>query len=503
MNCVCGHPEKDHALGSRCRVPDCPCELFRPGDTLGTTLRRAKWVGLLGRGRPRWGGPSAAALLTLIALLIAVSGLVGAAEDPPPPASLARVAAAARAASIVIRMPGAVGGDAATDEWPDLTPLDEEPELFDLLTTREEHVLAPGVIVDPRGFALTSARAVRAAPAFEVVLLDGTPVKAELLALDRRTDVAVLKLEPDGASLPYLPLGDSNRVNVGEWVIAVGAPMGLEGTVTAGVVTATPAHAGPSPGTGFLQTDAAMGTGYAGGPIVSLGGEIVGLGTTLSSEGIAYAQPSRSVRKIYLELLEKGRVSRPWLGVTAQTLSPELARALGAPDAAGVVVVDAHPGSPGGRAGLRSGDVVVTVDTTPISSRAQLERVIGTRSPGRVVTLGVRRAVRELTVRVKLGEEPDDWALPPALVRARRLLGFDARPIAPTLGVRVAYVEPASPAARTGIAAGDVIREIDRHPIRAMADLQAAVRTLEPRMPVAMLVQRADVALYVVVVPGP
>jgi S1-C subfamily serine protease len=277
--------------------------------------------------------------------------------------------------------------------------------------------------------------------------------------------------------------------------------MGLEGTVTAGVVTATPAPASPSPLAGFIQTDAAMGSGNAGAPLVNLGGEVVGLGTLLTGGGIAYAHPSTSVRKVFLELLEKGRVSRPWLGVTAQTLSAELARALGARDSAGVLVVDALPESPGAAAGLRSGDVVVTVDTARVSSRAQLDRLIAARRPGRLITLGVRRAAREFTVRVRLGEEPDEWQLPPALARANRLLGLEARPITPTLGVRAARIERASPAARAGIEAGDVIREVNRHPIRTMADFQAAVRTIDPRAPVPMLVQRGDVALYVALAP--
>jgi serine protease Do len=301
--------------------------------------------------------------------------------------------------------------------------------------------------------------------------------------------------------MSYLPLGDSDRVEAGDWVIAVGAPMGLEGTVTAGIVTAAPSPASPGPLAGFLQTDAAMGLGNAGGPVVSLAGEVVGLSTLLSGHGIAYVRPAATVRRVYLELLEKGRVSRPWLGVDTQGLTAELARALGARDEAGVLVADVHPEGPGAEAGLRSGDIVVALDATPVCSRAQLERAVGAWTPGRLVTLSVRRAGREIRLPARLGEEPDEWQLPPALVRARRLLGIEARPITPTMGVRAARVDSRSPAGRAGLVAGDVIREIDRRPIRTMADFQAAARSLDPTRPVLMQIQRGEVAVYVALDP--
>lgn len=493
MSCVCGHPEQDHVLGGRCRVPDCPCEQFRPGDTIR-----------LGHRRPGWGGGSAPRWLTLlVGLLLALPGLAGAAERPAPPASFARVAAGARAATIVLRAPYAGGSvvGPAEDEAPDMAPLDEESELFEPLAEREQRTLASGVVVDPRGFALTRARAVLLTPGFEVFLVDGTRVEATVLAVDRRTDVAVLKLDNGGVAMPYLPLGDSDRVQAGDWVIAVGAPMGLEGTVTAGVVTAVPTPASPAPLAGFLQTDAATALGNAGGPVVSLAGEVVGLSTLLSGNGITYVRPSATVRRVYLELLEKGRVSRPWLGVDTQGLTAELARALGARDEAGVLVADVHPEGPAAEAGLRSGDIVVALDATSVSSRAQLERAVGTRTPGRPVTLSVRRAARELRLAVRLGEEPDEWQLPPALARARRLLGIEARSITPTMGVRAARVDPGSPAGRAGLVAGDIIREIDRRPVRTMADFQAAARSLDPKIPVLMQIQRGEVAVYVALTP--
>lgn len=507
MSCICGHPERDHVQGSRCRVPDCPCELFRPGDTIARPASAGGEPRQPGHRGPGWGGASAPRWLALsFALLLTLPDLTGAAEATAPPASFARVAAAARAATIVLRASDAGGGGVAgpiDDGGPDMGALDEDSPLFETLADREERTVASGIVVDPRGFALTSARAVLLAPGFEVFLVDGTRMKARLLALDRRTDVAVLELDNGGVAMPHLPLGDSDRVEAGDWVIVVGAPMGLDGTVTAGIITATPAPASLSPLAAFLQTDASsVGLGNAGGAVVSLAGEVVGLSTLLSDNGIAYVRPSATVRRVYLELMEKGRVSRPWLGAVTQRLTADLARALGARDQAGILVADVHPEGPGADAGLRSGDIVVAVDATPVSSRAQLERAVGARAPGRLVTLSVRRAARELRLAVRLGEEPDEWQLPPALARARRLLGFAARPLTPTLGVRATDVDPRGPAGRAGLVAGDIIREIDRRPIRTMAEFQAAVQSLAPETPVLLQIQRGEVAVYVTLAPG-
>jgi S1-C subfamily serine protease len=288
-------------------------------------------------------------------------------------------------------------------------------------------------------------------------------------------------------------------VEVGDWVIAVGAPSGLEGTVTAGIITATPTLESSSPLASFLQTDAAMGGGNAGGPIVALNGEIVGLSTLLSGEGIGYALPARIVRKVYLELLEKGRVSRPWLGVTMQSVTADLARVFGARAGVGVLIADVLPTSPAAGAGLRSGDIVVEVGGTAVSSRAQVERAISGLTPGGIVRLKAHRGALELVVSIKLGDEPDEWQVVPALARARRLLGIDVRPITPTMGAVVVNVDPLGPADVVGIELGDVIRELDRQPVGNIADFQAIARTLRAATEVLMLVQRADVALYVVV----
>jgi len=464
---------------------------------IGICSRRKKdRPAALRSSRPTWGGATAlrGVLTAVLALGIVATPLAppAAALDPigAPPASFSRPASAARAATIMLLAPD------GADETAALEPADR------FLALRER-ALGSGVIVDSAGLALTSARLVRLMPEFEVVSGDGTPLKASVLAVDARSDVAVLKLNGERQPFPALPFGDSDQVQPGDWVIAVGAPFGLVATVTAGVITATPARASDDPFRSLLQTDAVAGYGYAGAPIVNLRGEMVGLTTVLGGDDIGYAVPSRVARRVYLELLEKGRVSRPWLGVTTQSLSADLARALGAPDAAGVVITDALPGGPAARAGLRSGDIVLRLDAVPISSRAQLERAVSGLEPGRTAILAVRRARRVVRVSVVLAEEPSDASRAPGLVRADELLGIEASAITPTMGVAVATIDPGGPAASAGVEPGDVIREIDRRPIRSLAEFEAAVGPLRPGAPALMLVQRGTVALYVVVIARP
>jgi serine protease Do len=229
-----------------------------------------------------------------------------------------------------------------------------------------------------------------------------------------------------------------------------------------------------------------------------MSGEVVALGTVISGDGIGYALPARTVRKVYLDLLEKGRVSRPWLGATVQSLTADLARALGVSLEVGALVADVLPQSPAARAGLRSGDIVVEVGGRPVSSRAHVERAISRLAPGEIVRLKVRRNERELVTPVKLGEEPDDWEFLPALARAKWLLGVDIRPITPTMGAMVADVDPEGPGELAGIEPGDVLREVDRQPVRNITDFQAIARRLRAATGVLLLVQRDDVALYVV-----
>lgn len=518
MTCVCGHPDSDHGLTGECRVPDCPCEQFQPGYPIAPRARSvaSRVVGRdaissVGEIRPPHNAGSPLGRRRVLSLLLALALIGGpglslgdAAEPPTIPGSFAEVAATALAASFIIR---ASGPDAAGETGLSIqSALDADEDIqengwepLDRVAALRNRTVGTGVIIDRRGIALTSTRAMLRANPFEVVLMDGTPVNATVVGLDLRSDVTVLRLEGRGGFFPHLPLGDSERMQVGDWVISVGAPLGLEGTVAAGVITATPMPVSARPFGSYFQSDATMARGNAGGPLVNMSGELIGLGTVVVDGGDAYAIPSKTLRRIALDLLEKGRVSRPWLGATTQSLNAALARALRARDAAGALIADVVPEGPGAAAGLRPGDIVVGMGATRISSRLELERAVSALAPGDVVTLKLRRDGRALVVSATLGEEPGGLPLRPDAALAKRRLGIEVRPVNPTAGAVAKNIDLGSAAGRAGLKAGYVMREVNGRAIRSPEDFQAVARTLDPGAPVLLRVQRGDVLLYVVI----
>jgi S1-C subfamily serine protease len=450
-------------------------------------------------------------LVLALALTLACgadASLSQAAEPPTIPASFAEVAATALAASFVIRAAGdempvedslsiqsalGVEDDIQEDGW----------EPVDALAALRNRTVGAGVIIDPRGIALTSTRVMLRVREFEVVMMDGSPVNTTVVGLDLRSDVAVLKLEGRGAFFPHLPLGDSERARIGDWVLSVGAPLGLDGTVVAGVITAVPGRVGSAPFGSYIQSDAMMARGNAGGPLVNMNGELLGIGTLVAGDGSAHAIPAKILGRIARELIEKGRVSRPWLGTTTQSLSPRLARALGANDVAGALIADVSPDGPAATAGLRPGDIVVGIGTMPVSSRLQFERAVNATTPGDVMPLTLARAGRELAVTVTVGDDPEGMPLKPGAALAKRRLGIEVGSINPTAGAVARDIELWASAARAGIKPGDVIREVDGHPIGSAADFREVARALRPGAPVLLRVQRGDVVLYVVVTAAP
>lgn len=436
--------------------------------------------------------------------VLAPAVTVSAAEAPEAPPPFAAVAARARTASIVVRV---AGTDAAAEDAvavpaggvPDEDIHENGDEPIDTRAARRERTVGAGVVVDPRGFAVTSARAVSRARALDVSMIDGTPLKATIVAVDAPTDVAVLRLVNGAAVLPYLPFGDSDRLELGDWVLSIGNPFGLEGTVTAGVVTATPTLRSSNPLASYVQTDAVMGEGNFGGPLVNLSGEIVGLGTTLRGDGVAYATPSNTVRRVLLELLEKGRVSRPWLGIVTQSLTPALARALRARNGTGVLIADVRADGPAANAGVQPGDIVAELGAIPISSRLQFERAARALRPGERVTLRLRRDGRERTLAVSVGEDPEGSPPSGGPAITRRRLGLGVQPFHPVAGVVAGILDAHGAAARAGLRPGDIIREVDRRPVRTPAELETMIRALPPGTPVLMRIQRRDDVLFILV----
>jgi serine protease Do len=370
--------------------------------------------------------------------------------------------------------------------------------------------LGSGVIVDPSGIALTNAHVVEKATDIEVVTLDGSKHKAKVIGLDKKTDLAVLKLDDGKATFKYARLGDSERIQVGDWVIAVGSPFGLQSTVTAGIISAKARQIGQGPFDDFLQTDAAINPGNSGGPLVNMQGEVVGINTAIvaGGSGIGFAIPINMAKKIYTELVAKGKVTRGWLGVSIQPLTPELAKSFGAKDTKGVLISDVIPDSPASKSGLKSGDILLEFNGKKMEVPSDLQRAVGLSSPSQDAKIKVLRDQSERTLEIRIGEAPEERAEARGNgQRGRSLLGLDVRPVTPEIarqlnlpspeGVVVARVEDGSAAAEAGVQRGDVIREINRQRVRTLADFERLTKDSKEGDRLTVLLQRGPMSLYV------
>ena len=371
--------------------------------------------------------------------------------------------------------------------------------------------LGSGVIIDPSGIALTNAHVVESATEIEVVTADGKKHKAKVLGADAKSDVAVLRIQ-NGSGFPAARLGDSEGVQVGDWVLAIGSPFGFTQTVTAGIISAKGRVLGQGPFDDFLQTDAAINPGNSGGPLVSMAGEVIGINTAIASRsggsmGIGFAIPINLAKKIYSELTARGKVTRGWLGVSVQPLTAELAGSFGARDETGVLVADVMDGSPAEKSGLKSGDIILEFNGKKVTAPSDLQRAVGLTTPGSTARLKVLRDKGERTVEIKLGEAPDDTEAAAPGGKAKGALGLDVRPLTPEtarqLGVRggegvvVAAVGDGSPAEAAGVQPGDVIREVNRQRVRSVGDFERATRGLKEGDRVMLLLQRGSSSLFV------
>ena len=371
--------------------------------------------------------------------------------------------------------------------------------------------LGSGVIVDPSGTVLTNAHVVERASEIEVVTADGKKHKAKVVGADRRTDLAVLKLQ-GGGPYPAATLGDSDKLKVGDWVLAIGSPFGLQQTVTAGIISAKGRSIGQGPFDDFLQTDAAINPGNSGGPLVNMSGEVVGINSAILSRsggnvGIGFSIPVNMAKRIYTELHAKGKVTRGWLGVSIQPLTPELARGFGLKEPKGVLISDVVQDSPADRAGIAAGDIVTEFDKKKVETPQDLQKAVALTAPGKGVPLKVWRDKGEKTLEIKIGETPDDNVALKSTNKSKTLLGLDVRPITPDIarqlnvrggdGVLVFSVEDESPAAEAGLQRGDVIREVNRQRVRSLQDFERVTKDIKEGDRITVLLQRGQQSLYV------
>jgi serine protease Do len=372
--------------------------------------------------------------------------------------------------------------------------------------------LGSGFVINADGYVITNNHVVANATEIRVKFADGREVPGKVVGGDAKTDLALLKVEATG--LPVIPLGDSSKLEVGEPVMAVGNPFGLEQTVTTGIVSATGRSIGAGPYDDFIQTDASINPGNSGGPLINARGEVIGVNTAIASGnggsvGIGFAIPTNLAKPIVAQLAETGRVTRAWLGVSIQPLTKELASSFNVPNTNGALVSGVMDDSPAARVGLKQGDVITKWDGRPILRGTDLPRAVAETKVGREVPIEVIRDGKPVALTVKVAELQDQERKVAAAETPGAKLGIAARSLTPEVarslnvpearGVLVERVEEGSRAQNAGIEAGDVIVEINRVPVTSVEMLRNALAKQPADKPLLLLVHREGQSLYLTV----
>jgi serine protease Do len=386
-------------------------------------------------------------------------------------------------------------------------------DFFGLGPQREfkQRSLGSGFLLDNEGYIVTNNHVVEDADQIKVRLSDESEYDATIIGRDPKTDLALIKIDAPSKDLKPLELGDSDTIPVGSWVVAIGSPFGLEQTVTAGIVSAKGRIIGSGPYDDFIQTDASINPGNSGGPLLNLKGEVVGINTAIvaSGQGIGFAIPINMAGGIISQLKDSGEVSRGWLGVGIQDLTPELAEYYAIKEKEGVLVTQTYEGDPADKAGIKEGDVIVAVDGKRIASSRELSRTVAEAGVGNKMSLTVLRDGREKEIDVKLAKRPDTE---PTMARGEARsddLGLKVREIDPeiaerlgldenTKGVVVTGVNPDSKAAEADIRQGDVVIEINRKPVTSLEDYKDQLRKIDTGDTVQMLLRRGGGGLLAV-----
>jgi serine protease Do len=372
--------------------------------------------------------------------------------------------------------------------------------------------LGSGFIISPEGFIITNNHVVDKATEIKVKLDNGKEYDAKIIGRDRKTDLALIKVKPDSHFPKPVVLGDSNAIRVGDWVMAVGNPFGLGQTVTTGIISAKGRIIGAGPYDDFLQTDAAINPGNSGGPLFNMKGEAIGINTAIIARGqnIGFAIPISIVEKL-LPQLKSGKIVRGWLGVMIQDITPELAKSFGLNSEEGVLISDVMKDSPAEKGGLVRGDVVIRYDGKEVKDAHELSREVAETRPKTVVTLGIIRDKKAKSLKIDIGTMPQEMQV--GLPANASSWGLTVQEITPDLathlgldpeekGVVISGIEPGSPAAEAGLRAGDVIKEVNRNPVKDLGDYKSAMAKAKRESGVLLLVKRGQGTLYVVLNPS-
>jgi len=375
--------------------------------------------------------------------------------------------------------------------------------------------LGSGFVIDAAGYILTNNHVVENADEILVKLSTGKEFKAKVVGRDSKTDIALIEIK--GASdLTPVVLGDSDTLKVGQWVVAIGNPFGLENTVTAGIVSALARHINQGPYDNFIQTDAAINPGNSGGPLLNTQGEVIGINTAIFSRGggnigIGFAIPISLAKEVVPQLKEKGHVTRGWLGVMIQKVTPDIAESLGLAEPKGALVADVVKDGPAAAAGIKQGDVIVEYDGKPVTDSAELPLLVARTPVGKTVKVKVTRDKGTETFSIKIAELKEEETAQAGTGTAEDL-GLTVQTLTPDLaenlgldralkGVVVTQVEGGAPASEAGLRRGDVILEVNRQGVKDVEAYKKALEAAGKGKSLLFLVRRGENTIFLAVKP--
>ena len=382
---------------------------------------------------------------------------------------------------------------------------------------RKAQSLGSGFIIDAEGIVVTNYHVIENAEEIRVILADETSFTAKVLGQDKKTDIAVLKIDPGETKLTAVAFGNSDDLRVGDWVLAIGNPFGLGGTVTAGIVSARGRDIGNGPYDDFIQTDASINRGNSGGPLFNIAGEVIGINTAIYSQsggsvGIGFAISSNLASRVASQLVEFGQTRRGWLGVFIQEVTPDIAESLGLKEAGGALVSSTNENSPAAKGGVQPGDVILKFDGKVIDKMRDLPRIVAETDIGAKVDVELFRQGKTKTVQITLGElekaelvglAGGDKSAQDGAKQSFGSLGFSVQTLTPKIagemgldaektGVVVSEVIAGSPAAEKGLQVGDILRRFGQRPVEGVTDLAKDVNDAEKggRSGILILIER-------------
>lgn len=400
---------------------------------------------------------------------------------------------------------------------------DEFSKQFRNPRRRKEQALGSGVIVDSKnGYIVTNNHVIAKADEIKVVLSDDREFIGKVVGTDPKTDIAVIKIK--AKNLPSIKWGDSDSLEVGEYVLAIGNPFGLSQTITMGIVSAVGrANMGIADYEDFIQTDAAINPGNSGGALVNVNGELVGINTAIFSRsggymGIGFAVPSNMVKHVMTSLIDNGKVVRGWLGVSIQRISKDLAKEFGLKQAKGALVSEVIDAAPAAKGGIKAGDVIISFNSKSIDGPTELRNVVAATKVGKKINVIVIRDGRKKTLRIKTGEQPKDMVSMAEEKGDKKgpsssaLAGLEVRKLTQSTaselglkysqGVVISQVDPDSAAAEAGVRRGDVIVEINRKPVKNLSDFERVAKKIGKKDNALLRIKRRGGKVFIIIKPS-